>query len=77
MSKILETANGDDHATKTKLMYKAFLSYAQLKEFLKFLTESDLISYDAETETFKTTEKGLMFLGTYSQINEMMNVSKF
>jgi predicted transcriptional regulator len=77
MSKILETANGDDHATKTKLMYKAFLSYAQLKEFLTFLTESGLLTYDAETETFKTTKKGLMFLRTYSQMNELMNVSKF
>jgi predicted transcriptional regulator len=76
MSKILETANVD-HATKTKLMYKAFLSYAQLKEFLTFLTESGLLTYDAETETFKTTKKGLMFLRTYSQMNELMNVSKF
>jgi predicted transcriptional regulator len=29
---ILEAANGG--ATKTKIMYKAFLSYAQLKEHL-------------------------------------------
>jgi predicted transcriptional regulator len=77
MSQILETANGGDGATKTKIMYKAFLSFLQLKEFLKFLTESGLISYDTETETFKTTEKGLMFLRTYSQINEMMKVSEF
>ena len=78
ISQILETANGvGGGATKTKMMYKAFLSFIQLKEFLKFLTESDLISYDGETETFKTTEKGLMFLRAYSQMNEMMNVSKF
>jgi predicted transcriptional regulator len=76
MSQILETANGD-HATKTKLMYKAFLSYAQLKEFLTFLTESGLLTYDAETKTFKTTEKGLMFLKICSQMNEMMKVSEF
>ena len=29
---ILESANGG--ATKTKIMYKSFLSYSQLKEYL-------------------------------------------
>jgi predicted transcriptional regulator len=76
MSQILETANGGGGATKIKIMYKAFLSFIQLKEFLKFLTESDLLTYDPLSQTFKTTEKGLMFLRTYSQINELMNVSK-
>jgi predicted transcriptional regulator len=32
---ILESANGG--ATKTKIMYKAFLSYVQLKEYLAVL----------------------------------------
>jgi predicted transcriptional regulator len=32
VSMILEAANG--RVTKTKIMYKAFLSYAQLKEYL-------------------------------------------
>ena len=31
-AQILEAANGG--VTKTKIMYKAFLSYAQLKEYL-------------------------------------------
>ncbi|MFL6431808.1 MAG: winged helix-turn-helix domain-containing protein, partial [Nitrososphaeraceae archaeon] len=34
---ILEAANGG--ATKTRIMYKAFLSYAQLKEYLTVLLE--------------------------------------
>jgi predicted transcriptional regulator len=32
---ILDAANGG--ATKTKIMYKAFLSYVQLKEYLSVL----------------------------------------
>jgi len=32
VSMILEAANGS--ATKTKIMYKAFLSYEQLREYL-------------------------------------------
>jgi predicted transcriptional regulator len=52
---ILDAANG--RATKTKMMYSAFLSYAQLKEYLSLLTGNNLIAYLDETQTFKTTEK--------------------
>jgi predicted transcriptional regulator len=70
---ILEAANGDD-VTKTKIMYKTFISHGQLKEFLKILTESDFLSYDFVRHTFKTTEKGLRFLKTYNQMDEMIKV---
>ena len=66
MSQILEAANGGG-ATRTKIMYKAFLSFIQLREFLMVLTQSDLLSYDLDTQTFKTTEKGLRFLDAYKQ----------
>src|ERR671922_1911527 len=66
MSHILEAANGGG-ATRTKIMYKAFLSFIQLREFLMVLTQSDLLSYDLDTQTFKTTEKGLRFLDAYKQ----------
>ncbi len=75
MSQILEVANGGG-LTKTKIMYKAFLSFVQLKEFLTVLTESDLLSYDGKTQTFKTTEKGLRLLHTYNQLGEVMKVEK-
>jgi predicted transcriptional regulator len=74
MSRILEAANGG--ATKTKIMYKAFLSFIQLREFLTVLTQNDLLSYDEATETFKTTEKGLRFLDAYKQLGDMMNAEK-
>ena len=53
---ILDAANGK--ATKTKIMYIAFLSYNQLKEYLSVLIENNLIEYLEGTRTFKTTEKG-------------------
>jgi predicted transcriptional regulator len=71
ISQILETANGGD-ATKTKIIYKAFLSYSQMKEYLTILTEKDLLRYDQETHTFKTTEKGLRFLEIYNQMGDVM-----
>ena len=71
ISQILEIANGSS-VTKTKIMYKALLSHHQLKEYLTLLTGSDLLSYDLDTETFKTTEKGVRFLNIYNQMDELM-----
>jgi predicted transcriptional regulator len=68
---ILKVANGGG-VTKTNIMYKVFLSHDQLKEYLTVLTERDLLSYDEETQTFKTTEKGLRFLKTYTQMGDEM-----
>ena len=70
---ILDAANGG--ATKTKIMYKAFLSYAQLKEYLSVLTENNLVEYLDGTQTFKTTEKGLNFLKMHNQIGELLKVT--
>ena len=72
ISQILETANGRVGITVTKLMYKAFLSHDQLKGYVKVLTESDLLSYDFVTRTFKTTERGLRFLNLYNKIDQLM-----
>jgi predicted transcriptional regulator len=69
---ILEAANGG--ATKTKIMYKAFLSYAQLKEYLTVLLQNDLIEYEEETQLFRTTEKGLRLLQMYNQFDEIMSI---
>ena len=59
---ILDAANGG--ATKTKIMYKAFLSYAQLREYLSVLIENTLIEYVEGSQTYKTTEKGLNLKST-------------
>jgi len=70
---ILEAANGG--ATKTKIMYKAFLSYAQLKEYLTVLLQNDVLEYEDETQLFRTTEKGLRLLQMYNQFDEMMSIT--
>jgi predicted transcriptional regulator len=67
---ILEAANGG--TTKTKIMYKAFISYNQLKEYLSVLIENNLIEYLDGTKTFKTTEKGLNFLKMHNEIGDLL-----
>ncbi|HEX9319408.1 MAG TPA: winged helix-turn-helix domain-containing protein [Nitrososphaeraceae archaeon] len=65
---ILESANGG--ATKTKIMYKSYLSFAQLREYLSMLSEKGLVEYEEGTQKFRTTEKGLRVLQIQNQINE-------
>lgn len=72
INQILEIANGEDGAAKTAIIYRAFLSYRQFKEYLTILTESNLLSYDQQTHVFKTTEKGLRFLNLYNQIGDVI-----
>ena len=67
-AQILEAANGG--VTKTKIMYKAFLSYAQLKEYLAVLIENGLLEYIEGEQIYRTTEKGNRFLKIYNQIGE-------
>ena len=70
---ILESANGG--ATKTKIMYKSFLSYSQLKEYLSVFIENNLIEGLEGTQTYKTTEKGLNFLKMHNEIGELLQTT--
>ena len=70
VSMMLDAANGG--ATKTKIMYSAFLSYNQLKEYLSVLIENNLIEYNDGAHELKTTEKGLKFLTTHNAIGDLL-----
>jgi predicted transcriptional regulator len=63
---------GTNGATKTRLMYSAFLSHAQLQEYLQFLTEKKLMGFDEKTSEYKVTEQGLRFLRVYEDISKMV-----
>ncbi|MDW0135937.1 MAG: winged helix-turn-helix domain-containing protein [Nitrososphaeraceae archaeon] len=71
VSIVLEAANGG--ATKTKIMYKAFLSYAQLREYLSLLIENNLLEYLEGMQTYKTTEKGFKLLKMHNEIGELLH----
>ena len=75
MAKILHAANEKSGAGRSKIMYRAFLGYKQLKKYLPALTERGLLSYDTDAQTFKTTQKGLRFLDTYNQIYDAIKIS--
>jgi predicted transcriptional regulator len=71
VSNILDAANGGG-ATKTKIMYKAFLSYAQLREYLSVLIENSLLEYLEGNQKYKTTEKGLNLLKMHNEMGELL-----
>jgi len=68
---ILQLANGRE-TKKIKIMHNANLSYGQSKQHLMFLIDKDLLRYDEDTRTYKTTEKGIRFLQIYDQIDGMI-----
>ncbi len=72
IGQILKIANGGV-TTKIKIMCKVNLSYVQLKEYLIALSDKNLLSYDLNTNTFKTTQKDLEFLEIYNKLNNLMS----
>ena len=73
VSNILEAVNGG--VTKTKIMYKAYLSYNQLREYLSILIENNLLEYLEGTQTYKTTEKGLNLLKMHNEMAELLQTT--
>jgi predicted transcriptional regulator len=67
---ILLAANGG--ASKTKIMYRALVSYDQLREYSGGLIESDLLRFNEETSEYYTTEQGWKFLQLYNDMTEVM-----
>jgi predicted transcriptional regulator len=76
IGQILDTANGSKNITKTEIMYKTFLSYKQLKEYLMLLTEKELLSYDPLAHKYKTTEKGIILLQVCNELDDMLKKKK-
>lgn len=68
------TRNG---STKTKIMYRAYLSYSQLVEYLRYLEQNELLKYEEGTQLYRPTEKGFRFLKASDDMNELIqSVSK-
>jgi predicted transcriptional regulator len=83
---MLSTINdtGTEGATKTLIMYKAFLSYAQLSEYLSFLVEKGLIEgfpkpiksngSGNEKYIYKITGKGHRLLQISQEIESLVGL---
>jgi predicted transcriptional regulator len=70
-SSILQVARAGN-ATKTRLMYGSFLSYAQINEYLPFLLANALIAKNEDTRVYALTEKGMRFLHIYNDLTTLI-----
>lgn len=72
MTTILKCADTKFGTQKTKIMFGAFLSTTQMKDYLTRLEKDELISYDKIGRLYKTTNKGECLIGLYKKMNELM-----
>jgi predicted transcriptional regulator len=70
VTQILDAASGEG-TSKTKIMYKAYLSYAQLKEYLSIMIANGLLEHIKAENLYKTTEKGRKFMRLYTHMDEL------
>jgi predicted transcriptional regulator len=68
---VLEAIVNTHRPTQTMIMYKAYLTHVQLKEFLASLMEKGLIEYNNLERIYTITEKGMHFLEVYNQLNQL------
>ena len=66
----------DSGATRTRIMYKAYLSYSQLKEYLSLLQDKHLLKYEEGSQVYIITDKGLRFMNAYDEIRELVSGSE-
>jgi predicted transcriptional regulator len=74
--------SGSEGASRTSIMYKSYLSHAQLKEYLSFLMENGLIvvlphqnkSHGNEKFVYKITEKGLRLLQICQEMKSLIGL---
>jgi predicted transcriptional regulator len=69
---ILENTMNESNISSSKLTYKAFLSYYQLKEYIPLLLQTELIKHGNKERTFMKTNKGLHFLEMYNRLHEFV-----
>lgn len=73
MGEILTAAS--EHSgglTKTKIMYKSFLSYAQTKDYLSNMLVDSLLDYNEDSKRFTVTPKGFKYLENYRRMSELV-----
>ena len=72
---ILEAANASEGTSRTRLMYKSYLSFIQLKEYLGTLQENGLIDYEVGKRCYRITQKGIRLLQLQNKMEEIAPIN--
>jgi len=72
LAEILNIAKGG--SLKTQIMYRANLSFAQLNEYLNFLTKMEFLEIQNENtkNNYVTTSKGDRYLEKYTDLANLL-----
>ena len=60
----------EERAKKTRIMYRANLSYKVLQKYLAELTYASLIAYEVASQCYLLTEKGREYLTLYKEYSK-------
>jgi predicted transcriptional regulator len=73
LAEILNIAKGG--SLKTQIMYRANLSFAQLNEYLNFLTKMEFLEIQNENrkDNYVTTSKGDRYLEKYTDLANLLD----
>jgi predicted transcriptional regulator len=56
-------------------MYKSYLAYSQLKEYLETLQENGLIDYEVGRRCYTITQKGIRLLQLQNKMEEIAPIN--
>jgi len=72
---VLYSAQGG--AGITKIMFHAYLTHSQAKEYTQMLMQNDLLEQDIEAASlrqFRTTPKGIEYLAAVEKMSDMLAI---
>ena len=72
---ILEAVNESEGSSRTRLMYKSYLAYSQLKEYLETLQENGLIDYEVARRCYTIPQKGIRLLQLQNKMEEIAPIN--
>jgi predicted transcriptional regulator len=74
LSDMLQIA--ESGAMQTRIMYGTNTSHTKVKEYLKQLIDSKLLTYDTKKRMYHTTEEGTKFLRRYLEMKHLLSPRK-
>lgn len=75
MRDVLYSAQGG--AGITRIMFHAYLTHSQAKEYIQMLMQNGLLDHDAESSVvrqFRTTPKGVEYLAAVERMADMLAI---
>ena len=72
---ILQNSSDESGTSQKRIMYRSFLSYHHLKDYLSLLLGNGLIEFLDTQRKYKITAKGKKFLQIYNGLNEVVEIT--